>query len=214
MNTSNTSSCALSPKRYAIARIVKYLQLLIVVLFLFVPILQITSTDFLNETTVTEKASISVIQFLTNNAESDITLSYSGSMKDSSFLSEMLKLRIDVLKEMFGSLPDGMLATFQIGTILIGLLIASLSLLTSRSNAKSMLQNSSNSMQLQISNGMYITKVYDTLPKALEFIEKTIFGILFGSCLFFNILGIAIAKIDSTSWSVNIIPSLIVLSCS
>ena len=71
-----------------------------------------------------------------------------------------------------------------------------------------MLKND-NAVQQTISNSMYITKVYDSLPKPFEFIEKFVFGTLFVPIIFIVVIGFSAES--NSGWKLNLILPIIAL---
>ena len=137
MNTSTQSPTPLSKKRYAIARIIKYIQLLIIVALLFVPIFQITSYD--PDYKLTTKASISTFDFLIGDTSSSVKISGSGNKDADSFLNSLASASsVDVVYEVLSISDEGFLIALRISSIVIGLFAATITLLTGRTNNKSM----------------------------------------------------------------------------
>ena len=168
----NQSEIKLSKKRYGISRIIKYLQLILIVVLMFVPFLQIVDYD--ESTQLKATASISPIQFITGNTESELKISSKSNSEAGDFFESMLSSmtkKVNVVHELVGNLDDNFLTALQIAPIFIALFVAFI-----------------NMISLSSKRAPYITTVFDSLPKPIEFIEKACFGIILSSSFMFFIL--------------------------
>ncbi len=182
----------LSETRYGITRVVKYLQLLLLIALLFVPIFQVSTITYISyDVAAIDRASISVVQFIANTA----SINYHGN----------------VVEAVFEELPQGMLLFFRFGCVLIGLFVAFINHLSSNYTPRNSNLNAQNELYVKLERRRYITKVYNTLPPFFEFIEKMLFGTILGAYLLFNMVGYALMQGGMTNWTIHLLPSLIVL---
>lgn len=174
MNSKETAT--LSKKRYAIARCIVYIQLLVFILVLFLPTINFSSHS--EEFGMEAKAGISVFQFLTGNTATQIHINGTKSTEgDSTLLGSLLEnYSVDLPKELFG---EELLMGFRLGALFIGLIVGLVSSLANRANSKTLVRDEKRSTRAHLADQMYITNVYLGLPKILNFIQTFIFGATF-----------------------------------
>ncbi len=203
MNSSSSQNFSLSQKRYAIARLVKYIQLFLMFILLFVPIFGIYSEGKLEDTEIKASASVSAFQVLIGDTDSSASIFIDDSDSDSVFST----MSIDVVGEAFSDFPEEMIIFARVAMIVIAILVACLSAFTTRSNQFSK-GSSKDRAQQEISNQMYVTRVYDTFPVFFELIEKFISIVLFINCFIFCSVGFFFAE-ENGIWRIDVIAPLI-----
>lgn len=206
MEPKNQENAVLSQKRYAIARCIKYVQLLLIVLIFFLPTLQFT--DKSKELKMEVSSSFSVFQYLIGDTATEIQIKGNGNKNsENSLLGALLQnVSVDVPRELFAN-DEELFFGFRIGPVLVGLIVGFVCAFASGSlnnttnaftTTKALIrqiqsaQNSkSTPIQTHLNNQMYITRVYHTFPKLFEFLEKFLFGTILTTYFLFCTIVIA-----------------------
>lgn len=199
MNPSANQTTTLSKKRYAVARIVKYLQVILIIALIFIPILKITSVEETKTSVLSAEASISVYQFLTDQADATAKISYGNNSEANEFLNDLMKVEVNVTEEAFNGLPDAenIYSFVKVGILVFAFSVGFLSLLGSRAAYAD-------------PHKTYIYGVYDSLPKFFAFFETTGTILLTTTVIAFNAIGYVNAfSNDNIEWKVDFIPSVV-----
>lgn len=220
----------LSQKRYAVARFTKYVQLLLIILILFLPTLHFTSES--KELQMEVSSSVSVFQYIIGDTETQVQIKETGKTSaENSLIGVLLQnISVDVPRELFAD-NESLFVGFRVGPILVGLIIGLVSAFSSGtlSNTTNALtstrtmirqiqnaqQTTQNPAQTHLSNQMYITRVYNTLPKFFNFLEKFLFGTIFVTYFMFCTIAVAqmVGAIDTVDfeWTFHLVYPIIVL---
>ena len=231
MEQKNKEYTALSQKRYAIARCIKYAQLFLIILIFFLPTVRFT---YKAETSRLEASSgFSVFQFIIGETETKIHLKADGRKisKDSlegSLIGNLLETQIvDIPYDLFRGQKWAIWA-FQILAIIDGLITGfratantgSLSFAKtyhhrpqkSSENAKNNNSKEKINLNFIICDQTYITHVYNSLPKGLEFLEKFLMGTIFATYITFGMAMLLPDTFNSSSgWTLQPIYPIIIL---
>ena len=200
----NQEQISLSKKRYAIARVINYIQLLIFILILFLPTVSFTSHS--EKYSIGATSSISVFQFLIGDTATPLHID-----GGSSFLESLAgNISVDVPREMLGA---ELLGGFRVAVLVMGLFVGLISSLSNKMNSKILARNEGNSMRANLADHMYVTQVYTSLPKILSFFQNFIFAVTLGTYMFFFSGKIAMSKMDppKTDWSFDILSPIFVV---
>lgn len=230
MEQKRQETTALSQKRYAIARCIKYVQLLLMILILFLPTLHFTSES--KELRMEVSSSVSVFQYLIGDTATEIQIKETGKTgTENSFIGALLQnISVDVPRELFAD-NESLFVGFRIAPILVGLIIGLVCAFSSRtlSNTTNALtstramirqiqnaqQTTQNPAQTHLNNQMYITRVYNTLPRFFDFLEKFLFGTIFVTYFMFCTIAVAqmVGAIDTVDfeWTFHLVYPIIAL---
>jgi len=179
MKKANQYQYVISKKRDAMARALLYIFLIIIVASVFLPIISVSSTNYIYDANVTSVASISPFQFLIGDTEVDIEVKVSDNDLASGFFSEIAGT-IDVAEEIFGENEAS-------GRIVIVTLIAVISIFSLLfpilvSETKKSPRYIERRMAMNLSNKSVmfenIENLYFYLPKLLLLIQLSSLAIL------------------------------------
>ena len=229
MEQQKQANTGLSQKRYAIARLIKYIQFILIVLIFFLPTLHFTSDS--KELDMEIASSISVFQYLTGDTATEIQIKGNQNKDlENSLLGTLLQnISVDVPRELF--IDETFFVGMRVGVLLVGLIIGLVSTFSTGTfsnttnaltSTKAMIrqiqnanQTSETPLQTHLNNQMYITRVYNSFPKFFEFLEKCLFGTIFTTYFIFCTLIIAqtTGAIDTVDfdWTFHFVYPIIVL---
>ncbi len=228
MEQKRQETAALSQKRYAIARCIKYVQLLLIVLIFFLPTLHFTEES--KELKMEASSSFSVFQYIIGDTETKVQLKADGEeVSEDSLLNIFLKTNtVDIPYDLFDG-EKGLIIGFQLAPLIVGLMIGfwatvrtgSLSFVEDwnrRLEKASMSsteidQESKDKLKSVFVDQTYITHVYNSFPKMFEFLEKFLTGIIFATYVLFGFVVILQETdgISSFDWRLQLVYPIIVL---
>lgn len=205
----NSEKQILSVKRYGIARLIRYISFIVIVLMFFMPILSITDTETVFGTKVTARASISPFQFIIGNTVTTPKISVSGNSNAQELLNSFSSY-IDVLDEIDPSNNDEMLMFFRLAPLIIGIVTFFAEIFSIRMTNNMLYQESKKSQQNYILiNRFYIKNAIASLPKILSALESMFFGMILSSGLFFGCIAYVGHNNNKTDFSLDIVRLLI-----
>lgn len=223
MEQKNKEYTALSQKRYALARCMKYVQLILLIIIVFLPIFRFTSESKLLR--VKASSNISVFQYLIGDTETEVKIKGTGKTNSDGYLLGTLlqNASVDVPRELFANNEELFLG-FRIAPLIVGLIMGvfsafgtgafsknSITLITMQKMLSKVQSDTETQkiMQEQIENQTYIARVYYKLPKFFEFLEKFLFATTLGTCLVFCAVAISAQDGSSLDWTFHPIYAII-----
>ena len=199
MEKAKEEQVVLSKKRYRIARLIKYIQLLLLVVLLFLPTLQFQLSERLFSDTQV-KSRFSVFQFLIGDTETNIEI-----LRESDSEEVLASVKVDVAAKIFGDETASLIGRFVI-MIGVGISWGVLSMFVTDSI---FIFGKKNNPKSQVKlDREYIAFEYELLPRAFSFLEKFIMGVIFATHMLF----LPFALIPKYTWRCNIFwPALVIV---
>ncbi len=222
MKPQDNQGVTLSKKRYGAARLILYLQLILIIVLLFIPSLTFKTTfDPSNayseirhessnpENEITAKTSVSIFQFFIGKTESE--LKFSGENDTGvKFMNALSKYStVDVIDDM---LPmEELKLGMKIIIIFAGFFVPIMTQVSMKKATKIIELRSDIEAKGFFANNTYAKKVYYNLPQALEFIKNLLLSTILFTYLIIFFASIGAKMSDAGSdWTFNLwIPAII-----
>ena len=201
------NSHLLSPKKLALARLMRYIGFICIIVMFFLPIFRMESTEKLFGHELTLVAHMSPYQFLRGETTIIPEFVLPANSDEKAFMDalvEWTEYEIDFIEE-WTDIPsdDDLFVFIRYSSIAAGVFMALVALAANSYNMKAFNTKTTQGWDSELNNHMYIISVYVNLPKLLTAIECFFYGNVLFESFFLGIFG-AVARFDSLAdWRIN-----------